>query len=532
MAETAYATEAPAAPPPSTRRGPVGAGVNAWRQLTSMRSALLLLLLLALAAVPGSLLPQRGLNASKVDLFLQAHPTLGPVLDRLSLFDVFGAPWFAAIYLALFVSLAGCVLPRLWRQAATLRARPPATPRHLRRLPVSAGWRTRLTPAEVIEEARTALRGWRVDVRQEPAGALTLAAERGFLKEAANLVFHVSLLLLLAGVALGGLFGYKGNVLVKEGDAFSNTMAFYDSLSPGRLFTSAQLAPFRFTLDDFSATYQPNGSPATFLAKVRFAARPGGALRPYQVRVNHPLQVGGAKVYLIGHGYAPRFVVRGPDGKVAFDAAVPFLPRDGSFASDGVVKVPDIAPAKDGTQRQLGFSGFFTPTTAVTPYGITSGFPAARDPSVTLLAWRGDLGLDSGRPQSVYSLQTARMRRFERGGQPVTKTLRPGETMTLPGGAGSITMTGYAEFATFQITHDPGRQLALAAAMLLVAGLVASLRIRRRRFWLRARPDGARTAVEAGGLARSDPESFAAEFTTVIARLEPPATPPSHAPED
>jgi cytochrome c biogenesis protein len=75
-----------------------------WRGLTSMRTALLLLSLLALAAVPGTLLPQRGLNPIKVDDFFTAHPSLAPLLDRLSLFDVFAAPWFAAIYLLLFIS--------------------------------------------------------------------------------------------------------------------------------------------------------------------------------------------------------------------------------------------------------------------------------------------------------------------------------------------------------------------------------------------------------------------------------------------
>ena len=92
-----------------------------WRRLTSMRTALVLLFLLALAAVPGSLLPQRPLNQNKVDQYFADHPTLAPVLDRLGLFDVFGSPWFAAIYLLLFVSLIGCVLPRLRLHARAMR---------------------------------------------------------------------------------------------------------------------------------------------------------------------------------------------------------------------------------------------------------------------------------------------------------------------------------------------------------------------------------------------------------------------------
>ena len=82
-----------------------------WRQLTSMRTALILLFLLALASVPGSLFPQRGTSPLKVSQYLRDHPKLGPFLDSIHMFDVFASPWFAAIYLLLFVSMAGCVLP-------------------------------------------------------------------------------------------------------------------------------------------------------------------------------------------------------------------------------------------------------------------------------------------------------------------------------------------------------------------------------------------------------------------------------------
>src|SRR5829696_2850727 len=104
-------TAPPAAPPdeaPAPPRAPLALLRNTWRGLTSMRTALVLLFLLALAALPGALLPQRSLNQRLVDAYLADHPQLGPVLDRLGLFDVFAAPWFAAIYLLLMVSLIGC----------------------------------------------------------------------------------------------------------------------------------------------------------------------------------------------------------------------------------------------------------------------------------------------------------------------------------------------------------------------------------------------------------------------------------------
>src|SRR5437868_3368038 len=83
-----------------------------WRQLTSMRTALMLLLLLAVAAIPGSVFPQNKIDAARVQTYLADHRALGPWLQKVDGFDVYASPWFSAIYLLLFVSLVGCVLPR------------------------------------------------------------------------------------------------------------------------------------------------------------------------------------------------------------------------------------------------------------------------------------------------------------------------------------------------------------------------------------------------------------------------------------
>jgi len=135
-----------------------------WRKLTSMRTALLLLSLLALAAIPGSLLPQRGVNPARVAMFLSAHRTVGPLLDRLSAFDVFAAPWFAAIYLLLLISLVGCLIPRIRLHVRALRQPPPRTPRHLDRLPAHASWRAATDSATTttLLAARLRRRRWRV----------------------------------------------------------------------------------------------------------------------------------------------------------------------------------------------------------------------------------------------------------------------------------------------------------------------------------------------------------------------------------
>jgi cytochrome c biogenesis protein len=517
LGDAARLSTAPAPVTASGRRGPLRAAVTAWRQLTSMRTALLLLTLLALAAIPGTLLPQRGLNPVRVNDYLAEHPTLGPLLDRLSMFDVFSAPWFAAIYLLLFVSLIGCLVPRIRLHARSLRRRPPAAPRDLRRLRTSTGWETDATAEQVLDAAADLLRGrrWRVDAHREGGGAVSLAAEKGYLRETGNLVFHVSLVALLVGIALGGLFGYKGTVLVVEGGGFSNVRSSYDVFEPARLSGDNALAPFSFSLRDFSATYQSDGQPRTFDATVDYVASPDASPTRHDVRVNHPMSADGAKVFLIGHGYAPHITVRAPDGQVVYDRATPFLPDNEMFTSHGVVKVPD------GLPQQLGLTGFFFPTYGATPFGPESTFPALRDPVLQLAAWHGDLGLESGRPQSVYELPTALLTSRN---HVADRELAPGETWRLPDGT-RVTFSGVEEWATFQIAHDPGKTVVLVAAVLVIAGLLVSLTVRRRRLWVRARPggpgDGAgRTVVEAAGLARNDATAFAHEFDLLVRRMK------------
>src|SRR6476619_6477467 len=129
-----------------------------WRQLTSMRTALVLLLLLALAAIPGSVIPQSGVDSLKTSRWQTDHPKLTPVYERLNLFSVYDSPWFAAIYLMLMVSLVGCIIPRLLVYWRALRAQPPAAPRHLSRLPVHTSYVDSRSPEDVLAAAHRVLR--------------------------------------------------------------------------------------------------------------------------------------------------------------------------------------------------------------------------------------------------------------------------------------------------------------------------------------------------------------------------------------
>lgn len=503
----------PGARPPSL--GFVGAARWIWRQLTSMRTALILLFLLSLAAVPGSVFPQRGVSPMRTVQYLQEHTTTGPWLDRFGLFDVYATPWFAAIYLLLMMSLVGCILPRCLHFARNLRAVPPATPRNLSRMPEHRTFTVRAEADQFRANAEATLHALRFRTRPREAGTLDVAAEKGYLHEVGNLMFHLSLLLLLVGVAWGAWFGYRGTVIVVEGEGFANTLTQYDDFSPGRGFSSGLLAPFSFTLNSFDATFLNDGprrgQPDSFEARVTYQTSPDAAPQQADIRVNHPLSVDSAKAFLIGSGYAPLFTVRDGRDEIVYSGAIPALPQDSSFTSTTVVKAPDAKP------DQLGFNVTVTPTAPafVDPQtGPVSAFPEAVDPRVYLGAWAGNLGLDSGVPQNVYQLDTSGLEQLGR------KDLGVGDTWKLPGGRGSITFDGLAEFANLQVASDPGRWVALWAVTAGLIGISLSLFVHRRRIWVRVSTgsDG-HTVVEVAGLAQTEWSGLAGEVDAVAQRL-------------
>jgi cytochrome c biogenesis protein len=512
---------APTAPARLPSLGPLGWARWAWRQLTSMRTALFLLFLLAAFAVPGSVFPQRRVDASRVSAYADAHPTLFPWLDRVGAFDVFTSVWFSATYLLLMISLVGCILPRSRQHWAAMRAKPPVAPRRLDRLPVARRWETDQSPSAVVEAAATVLRGARFRIRRDPEGAW-VAAEKGHLRETGNLVFHTSLLLMLVAVGIGSMGGFTANIVVPEGGSFANAKSIYDTFRSGSRFSPASLEPFSLTVERFDVRYETEGeargAPRDYNVHVRWRPDPAAPERDGVIRANHPLEVGGTKVFLTGNGYAPHFTVRDGSGKVVFSDSVTFLPRDANFSSEGVIKVPDAEP------DQLGIAARFLPTAVIDPdRGPVSVFPDDRLPRVVLTAWRGDLGLDDGTPQSVYVLDTDPMKQLMAGGKPFTAALAPGGTATLPDGAGTVTFDRVNRFVNLQVAHDPGRYPALAAAVLAIAGLMASLFVRRRRVWVRAvSVADARTVVEVAGLSRTEYDGLADEVDELAGRIGGP----------
>jgi cytochrome c biogenesis protein len=514
---------------------------NTWRSLTSMGTALVLLFLLALGAIPGALLPQRSLNAGKVGEYLAAHPTLGPWLDAVQAFDVFSSFWFTAIYVLLFVSLVGCLTPRMIEQARTLRAAPVPAPRNLGRLPKHASAQVPADEAQLNSLANSIagrLPGWRTTIRHDDPAIAEISAEKGYLREFGNLLFHFSLLGLLVAVAVGKLFGYEGNVIViaDGGPGFcSASPAAFDSFRAGNTVDGTSLHPMCIRVNDFAAHYLPSGQAMSFASDIDYQSGSDLAAnnwRPYRLEVNHPLRVGGDRVYLQGHGYAPSFTVTYPDGQRR-TSTVQWRPDNPqTLLSSGVVRIDPPAgsyptPA-ERRRHEIAIQGLLAPTEQLQGALLSSRFPALDAPAVAVDVYRGDTGLDTGRPQSLFTLDH---RLIEQGRLVKEKrvNLKAGEQVRLDDGT-VIRFDGAVPFVNLQLSHDPGQAWVLVFAIAMMAGLLVSLLVRRRRVWVRltSAPGAPGTVnVELGGLARTDNSGWGDEFERLTERLLMGLTPGS-----
>jgi cytochrome c biogenesis protein len=504
---------------------------NTWRTLTSMGTALVLLFLLALAAIPGALLPQRSLNESKVEQYLADHPTIGPWLDRLQAFEVFSSFWFTAIYVLLFISLVGCLTPRLVEHVRSLRAVPVPAPRNLGRLPKHHRADVAGEPQAVGAEVSKRLTGWRRTTRTD-GDTVEISAEKGYLREFGNIVFHFSLMGLLVAVAAGKLFGYEGNVIViaDGGPGFcSASPAAFDSFRAGNTVDGTSLHPICLRVNDFEADYLDSGQAVSFEADIEYQAGDdldSDTWRPYRLKVNEPLRVGGDRIYLQGHGYAPTFTVTFPDGQsrtqtlqwrpddpitLLSSGAMRFDPPGGTYPDPG-----------DRRKNQIAIQGLFAPTEFLHGTLLSSSFPALNDPAVAIDVYKGDTGLDTGKPQSLFNLDSGLIEQ-NRLVKKARVNLTVGESTRLDDGT-VVRFDGAVPFINVQVSHDPAQVWVLVFAMTMMAGLLVSLVVRRRRIWIRIRPAEAGTvSVELGGLARTDNSGWGDEFERLTRRLLPDA---------
>lgn len=322
-----------------------------------MKSAVLLLAIVAGFSIIATLLPQKALQPQKASDFIQAHQVVGPLYDQLGLFSVYESWFFIVPLVLMYVSLGNCVLTR----------------------------------------SRALYRRWRRGLPKGPQ----------FIGEAGSLVFHLSFFVLLLGVIFNLAAGFTAYVNIIEGDSVVDARSSYDQIEEGALFSPQQHKGFEVKVDSFHARYYDNGKPSDFVTRATVIDG-GHVIKTQDIRVNQYLAYKDIKFYQASYGWAPVVQVFDPSGKRVFDAPVIFF-GDPNFAH-GVLKVPSAGPPGE----QLGARMFFAPDLRDAGNSATAGTANLRNPGISFAFFKGDL--HANRTANVYDIDVSSMKQIWTGG--------------------------------------------------------------------------------------------------------------------
>jgi len=478
-----------------------------WRNLRSMRTALILLLILAAASVIGSLLPQIPNSPERVGRYLDDHGAWGTFLFRAGFLDVYGSWWFVLITTLLFVSLAACLFPRTRALLRALRQRP-IHARELDGFLHHAELRVGATPDEAAAGAARYLRRKRFRVSRQ-GGAV--AAEKGVLREVGSLLFHGAFFLLLVGVIVGKGTGFTGRAVVTEGETWVDARVNYaGEIRTGRYFGGAHTG-MGIELLDFDDSYRRNGLPIDFVSRVRFLDREGRTTDLEDIRVNHPASRDGLRIFQEGFGWAP-VVTASLDGTPMWSTPID-MTRDQApegvpgtaMPWRGAIKL--TAPDPDvmiTLELWSDYRAFVNLQLTGEPTPMLVQF----DPLIRYSVYVGRI-LDPARS----SVDPTGMRRVARGDLHAAGTAHADVA-----GVRDLTLSfpELRQYSVLLISRDVGIPAVLAAAILLLVGLIPALYVSRRKVWVRAEAAPGGALVKIGGFALQRKESFDEEFDRIV----------------
>jgi cytochrome c biogenesis protein len=498
-----------------------------------MRTALVLLLLLAVASAVGSLLPQIPNSPERVAAYRIAHPVAGDWFARAGFFDVFGSWWFALILTLLFVSLVACLIPRSRAMVRSIRQRPiqareiDAFP-HYRELAVVGD------PIAAASSARSVLRrhGYRVAISED---GRAVAAEKGALREVGSLVFHWAFVLLLVAVVVGKGTGYVGHATIVEGQTWTDAAFNYDGdLRTGR-FSSGGHTGVGIKLIDYSDAFRQSGVPMDFSSQVELIAPDGTPVRQDEVTINHPVSFDGVRIFQYGFGWAPAVTIR-DQGRTLYDG--PLVMGQDAPKDANPLTAPWVGFIKLSTLRPQVAIQFELYPDSVAYFGglLNGGTPQpmteANAPFMRYTVWKGKLT-----DPSLTTLDTRFMRVTSTGGigRGWTVDLSSGCVVSgearLPGQVGAIACApGYRSTSTMsfpelkqytrlQISRDTTVPFVLGAAILILVGLIAAMYSSRRKVWVRADARDGGTVLQVGGFALQRKDRFEEAFPKLVADL-------------
>lgn len=292
--------------------------------LSSMRFAVSLLTVLAIASIVGTVLKQAEPYPNYIAQF---GPFWFPLFETLGLYDVYHAAWFLAILGFLVLSTSLCVLrngPAMLREMRSFREQ--ATERSLRHIQHRAEYAFEMPADKLLERvgAMLSAAGYRHRI-QARGDDILVAAKAGSYHRAGYLFAHIGIVVICIGGLLDGNIPLKalllsGQKTIETRDIPQSQVPPQSRLSPANLSfrgnvnipegTSASVIfmnvadgyfvqdlPFSIALKKFHIEHYSTGQPKDFASDIVVVDRETGEQFERTVRVNHPFIHKGVAIY-------------------------------------------------------------------------------------------------------------------------------------------------------------------------------------------------------------------------------------------
>ena len=428
-----------------------------WRPFTSVRLALILILLLTGAVLAGTLLEQAPAsvlgNAEAYDRWLDKvrgkYGVFTPLLDTLQLLNVYRSFWFRLLVGLLTVNIVVCSLNR-WKgiQTAVFGSRVRMAPTFFERSRLSWDLTVPLSLEAAASAVREGLGSARYRAAVEPGPSAALYADKNRFSRFGTFFSHLSIVLILVAALLGGLLGDSDDAfIIPEGS--QRAVPFSPSISVG--------------LDHFTDEYYLEGPPKDFRSDLVIYEN-GREVKRGTVRVNSPMSYKGIRFHQAFFGQAAEMEVKDASGRVLLNEGVPMAWR-----------------SRDG-ERPVGF--FELPEQGLKAYVI---------------------GPLSGVTDPIVPAGEVRLELYREGGGRLLKMSNL--TMNQPKDLEGLTFIFRREkpFTGLRVVKNPTTNLVWVASGLMVLGLVAVFYFPHRRVWALCEPaENGRTRVRLAAVSQRD----------------------------
>ncbi len=492
-----------------------------WKFLSSVKLAVVLLIILAIVSVIGTIIAQ---NESPERYLQEYSRTTVELFNTLGFFDMYHTWWFVLLLFLLTANLTVCTLDRFPNTWKIIKAPlKPIEGEGLKALPFKKEIAFNGGSDKARERAAKVLaaHGYRF-IESREKGAAQLLTQKGLFSRFGVYITHISILLIFIGALIGAFFGFKGYLPLAEGeysdvaylrnepmwDRVMNAVGIGGSSAVWNPGSGEYLMPLGFFIwcDRFDVDYyqgedgRPTGMPSEYYSDVRLYGPDRKEIfkNPIRVKVNGPLTYEGITFYQSSYGPNPN-----SRGKIELNIqSKQDLSRQTPSSGVKVVLDPGVAtyvPAIDRTFKITGVSPFGVRDmkTGQVMFYESEGNELI-NPTVELEVYKGK--------STTLAYKTYVMKTDPRPYMPEDYVINYGHFWGV-------------RYTVFQVTKDPGVWVVYAGFILLCIGPLIAFFGSHKKLWVLIPDQPGRTVITVAGSSNRNRMGFERQFNKIVEEI-------------